>query len=501
MSDAIISSAGPLSVAVLSLLTVRFTLRGLGDAAYGVWIAAITLGEALSFLNLGIGRTISRHVTRRASNGTDLFLEAAFLAHMFFGVLGAVALAIAGTYLPSRIGVTTAGLAWAGPLFTLAGVVFLANQIVAFCNEVLIGQQRFRAQNFITTASAAVRFLGLLLLVWTGMTPLRVGVLHAVLAAATAVCALFAINPPSLGLSHFPRSVHWRALSENLRFGVLSQLIAGLASVIWQSGPLIIGVMLGSAAITPYYVGMRFPAVLLAAAWNIASVLFPAAGKWSEEDDNSRIVLRVGARLAFLVIAPAALVLMLVPDMILAAWLGSVPAGAAFLLRFATIAVVVDAIASSSVQLLWAHAILRPIVTGTAAGAVVALTATVSLVPQFGVGGAAVGLCLAILVAGACYVTASLRRAKYPARRFRIDLFDGVLLPLLAAGLLLKLVVRVVTPTNSTQVFSLCGVIELFFYLAFWRLGANIDERALVGRAGNKVAAFRWRILPHANSR
>ncbi|HYV98854.1 MAG TPA: hypothetical protein VE967_15475 [Gemmatimonadaceae bacterium] len=489
VGDALLNAAAPIVVAAFSLFSVRLTFRGLDAEAYGAWIAALTLADSLSFLSLGLGRIITRHVARQPTpRGRDSFLEGAWIAHCSVGAVGAIVLIISGLFLPAWLGVAKSGNSWASSLFAAAALAFAANQMLSFCNEVLAGQHRFRVTNMVGVVFAAVRLAAVALIAIAGMTPLRIGLLHASLAIATLVTTLVILQPSRLGVRLLPRRVDMAGVSVHVRFGFLSQIVAALSAFTWQCGPLTLGFLFGPAAITAYYVGMRIPAVLLTGAWNITMVLFPAAAsRHAQSLDQQRMLLRVGARTVVIALAPAVLMTALVPELLLRAWLGAVPEGAAFVLRVCSLAVLCDAVASSSVQLLWGTANMRRVVYGTAAAALVGGIGTLALARVGGVGGAALALTAAIATGGSFYVAAALRRTDYTLRRFVSDVFSGIIGPLAFAGAGIVGTMTAFHPSGLPAVVAIATGTCIVFYGLYWLRGATPEERALVIRARSRL--------------
>jgi O-antigen/teichoic acid export membrane protein len=448
-----------------------------------VWIAALTFADALAFLNIGIGRTISRHVARTKNLGArDSFLETAYLAHLFFGIIGIIAFTLAARYIPKQLGVPQEGFSWAVPLFALTGAIFFFNQLFSFCSETLVGQLRSRVPTLITAFTSLLRFCGILVLYLTGMTPLRVGSLYFAIALMAALTSMFLADLPSLGVRLVPTHIPFRSIVHRLQFGALSQLAAALTAVSWQFGPLFLGFAFGAAKITSYYLGMRIPAVLLTAAWNLAIVLFPAASKWSEHEENSHTVLRVGARLALVVVAPAAIILLCIPEYIFAAWLGTVPTGAVTVLRLGTLTVLIEAIATSSIQLLWGHGVMRVILRGTLTTAAITVILTVALAKHLALSGTAIALCTGVALSSGYYIRAALERTNYSFAGFLHDLLEGLALPLISMTVILLGLVTSLKPQRAVEIAALCLLSCTSFYLVFWKKGANQEERLLFTR-------------------
>jgi O-antigen/teichoic acid export membrane protein len=325
-----IGSAAPMLVAVIA---VPRLIRGLGADRFGVLTLAWMAIGYLSFLDLGLGRAITRLIAdrlalRRQREVPGIFWDAHLLLAGVALAGGVLAWALSGVLLDHAIKVPSALRGETRNTFHLIAitipVVVLGNGLRGF----LEAHQRFRAVNVIRVFVGIAGFLGpLCMLHWSPRVDITVALLSAVriitLAAFFACCLLAC---PELWTR---RCIGVTALAPLLRFG-------GWIAFDNVIGPLMISVdrfliagLLSVGMATYYVTPQEMMTKLLIIPMGLQQAIFPAFAGLSRE--AAATLYRKSADTLLLLMLPPALLVLLFSREVLTLWLGAVFASRSFL--------------------------------------------------------------------------------------------------------------------------------------------------------------------------
>ncbi len=494
MRDGIIHYSGIVVSGLAAIFVVPVMVKGLGAESYGLWVAALSLSGVVSFVDFGLNSSISREVSgglhgaERAD--TIRFVRAAGTAYLLIGLAGGSLIFALGWILRGDLHLSPLDAQLAPWVFALVAVAHLADQIQAYAFAGLIGLRRFDVVNLIMVGFALVRAGGIIALTWSGYGLLGVAAWHATAVAIATGVALTFVGRRDPALRWTLGRLDWAALRRHVSFGLLSQLLLGSVNVIWETAPLLIGLTLGSAWITPFHIGMKFPLGVWLLSWRAAQVLFPAASEQGRQNGlaSTRGIFEVGTRWILVLVLPFCIILEIVAPRLLEAWLGSVPPEAVTVLRLGAAAVLIDALGEGALQVMWGQGAVRKALAVTGTVAVLTVGLTLLLLGPLGIRGAALALLLSVGVGSSWFFLASARAyGVHPLR----------LVHALASGLLLPGAACAVTALASTRWNALSGwpgVITTCFlsgsaYVAALALhGGREEERAFV-RGGAKLVA------------
>lgn len=405
MRDGIINYSGFLVSGIIGLILVPFLLRGLGKEAYGLWIAALAIAAIPGVLELGVSFSIRREVSAlggEASEETTRFVASAGSAYLGLGVLGAASIGFSGPFLSRGLHLTAATQGIAASVFAAVALGFIANQMVVYATAILVGLQRFGALNLITIFGAIVRAIGIIALLWAGKNVVWVATWQAGiggLMAAAGLVLVVRLQPQYRLRLDWP---DWSSLRPHLPFGFASLLSTLASKLLWESGTVLIGFIMGSAQVVPYYIGQKFPTAVSFFGWRLAEVLFPAASEYERKQDLSRTreVLEVGTRWVMVLVVPICIVLWVIAPNLLHAWLGEVQPEAVSVLRLTAAAILVDSLGVSSLHVLWGRGAARTVLAVLGGSAAANIVLSIWLLGRVGVTGPAWAL-LCVLSVGA----------------------------------------------------------------------------------------------------
>lgn len=254
--------------------------------------------------------------------------------------------------------------------------------------------------------------------------------------------------------------------------------------MIWDIAPLVVGLVLGSMWIVPYYIAQQFPTSVGPVIWSIAEALFPAVSQHQRDQEMARTreILEVGTRWIVVVALPLCLGLWIVAPRLLQAWVGNVPPGAVLILRLITVAVFMEGVSAASIQVLWGRGVMRTLVIIPCCLMVASLGLTLILLPRMGFVGAAWGLVVPMLLASLVYLRIGARTCGINVRDLIYSSIAGLLLPVLVF-LAIGLGINSLAGPGWTGVVATCLGGGLGYLISFIFTGAREDELALVRKA------------------
>jgi O-antigen/teichoic acid export membrane protein len=182
LRDAVVNASGILISSAVALLVVPIMLRGLGAAAYGLWIAvSAVVAIAVSF-DLGLGWTVVRQIAADSRGEpkaeTVQFFQAAANAYLVLGVLSGAVLWIVGLVVAYQMPFSPELRAVAPFLFAMAGIGLVGERMTAFAVAVLHGMRRFGSAVMLVSGFAILRGVGIAMLLWNGGSVREVAVWH-----------------------------------------------------------------------------------------------------------------------------------------------------------------------------------------------------------------------------------------------------------------------------------------------------------------------------------
>jgi O-antigen/teichoic acid export membrane protein len=314
---------------VSGLVVTPVVIHSIGTPAFGVWsfIGSVTI--YLSVLDFGVGPSIVRFAAeahgRRAVEDLN---EVASTGLAMYAVIGAVTLPVGlllAWIVPSAVGAPH-DLVWDARVATLLVVVALALRFpLGLFNNLLVSRQRFDLQNLANFVSTVLYALLVALLVprWGGL------VLLAALTLATTVLRLslpLAWLRRELPELRIARRYVTRARLRTLTVFSSSNFLVHVAQkIVFSTDVIVVGIVLGSAASGVYSVPAKLFALAFGVGTAATSLMFPAFAELEGAGDSARQrrLLLVGLRSGTALMLLLALPLLLIPDLLIHAWIGT----------------------------------------------------------------------------------------------------------------------------------------------------------------------------------
>jgi O-antigen/teichoic acid export membrane protein len=348
-----IGSAAPMLVAVIA---VPRLIQGLGADRFGILTLAWMAIGYLSFLDLGLGRAITRLIAdrlalRRHQELPGIFWDAHLLLAGVALAGGAMAWVLSGVLLNHALKIPAALHDETRNCFHLIAVtipvVVLANGLRGF----LEAHQRFRAVNVIRVLVGIAGFLGpLCMLHWSPRVDITVAMLSAVriiTLVAFFVCCLLAC--PEVWTR---RCFGVTPLAPLLRFGGWIAFDNVLGPLMISVDRFLIASLLSVGMATYYVTPQEMMTKLLIIPMGLQQAIFPAFAGLSRE--AAAVLYRKSADTLLLLMLPLALLVRMFSREVLTLWLGAPFASRSFMvLQWLAVGVLINSLAhlpSSMIQ-------------------------------------------------------------------------------------------------------------------------------------------------------
>ncbi len=325
-----LSVYGVYAAAIVSGLVVTpVVIHSIGKSAFGVWsfIGSVTI--YLSVLDFGVGPSIVRFAAEaHGRSAPDDINEVASTGLAMYAVIGAITIPIGlvlAWIVPIAVGAPQ-NLVWDARVATLLVVISLALRFpLGLFNNLLVARQRWDVQNLAAVISTILYALLVVLLLprWGGL------VLLGALTLATTVVRL------GLPLAWLRREVPelriaWRFVSRaRLRaltlFSSSNFLVHVAQKIVFSTDVIVVGIVLGSSASGVYSVPAKLFALVFGIGTAATSLMFPALAELhgAGKPDQQRRLLLVGLRAGTALMLLLALPLLLIPDLLIHAWIGN----------------------------------------------------------------------------------------------------------------------------------------------------------------------------------
>lgn len=278
---------------LLALILMPLVLGVLGDSQYGTWVFISAIAGYSGLLGLGLGPTVSRYVAAHHAQGDSQQVNRVVNAiGAVYLTMSAVAVAIAGVLawlvpvLWPNSGVSVTELRW---VILVLGVNVAVSILGCVFGGILVGLQRFELERAFVFGSGIVRFVLTLLVLqkeW-GLLILAFITLATTLAENLGyVACAFRLMP---GLRFGPQHFRRQTLRECFSFSAFAFLEVAATKLIESTDCIVIGCVLGTEAIVPYYVAQRLCQYISKPLQCIASVCLPRAGELHSQGNTAEL--------------------------------------------------------------------------------------------------------------------------------------------------------------------------------------------------------------------
>ena len=499
MRDGLINYSSLLITGVSSIILIPIFVRHLGAEFYGIWLAAFAISGIVAAFDFGLAWSVTREIAANL-HGThademSIFVQAAGQAYIALGLVGGALIAVGGAKLSPGLHLSAQGSAVAPLMFAILGIAFLADRVFSFSTAVLAGLRRFDLLNILLIVSTVARTAVTIVVLLAGSSVNTVAAVYAVVAWGTALASQVVVvrMRPEFQMRRYV--LHYRVLRPHFSFGINTLLTTFAAKAIWESAPLILGFVRGSAAIVPFQIGQRLPTAISDLNWRVSEVLFPAAGAQQNARDmqGMRALLEFGTRWSVVLTLPLCLLLAIVAPDLLTIWIGNPPQESIWVLRIMSAAIACEAIGVGANNVLLGRGAAGTVCIVHAVFSVPILLASFALVKTIGIIGPAIALLAVLLLISLVLLHIAARRCGTSIFAVLLHSIRGVVLPTIASVACTLLLLKTIHPRNWTTLIAMVITAVLVYSASLYFKGGREEERELV-RASMRVpvSAARW---------
>ncbi len=436
------------------LVLMPFTLRILGDDHYGMWVFINAIAGYSGLLNLGFGQTLSRYVSAYHAQGDSERLN------RVVNLIGVIYLAT------STLAVTIAAVvAWLAPtlwpqslipatemrlVILLLGINTAIGILGSVFGGVLLGLQRWDLERAMLVSSSLARF-GLTLFFLTnresGLLMMALITLGTTLVENGGLVWAASRQAPELRFGR--RYLSRETFHECAHFGTFSMLDMVAAKVIENTDSIVIGCVLGPAAIVPYNVASRLCQLIVKPLQLIGQICLPQAGAYhaTGQIHMLRELVTKGMGLALLLIAGYFIGASFFGPMLMQTWLGKTYHDAQLLMMVMLSAQLVGTPMKVVSGVLYGMGDARRPALTYILEAFGKLMLSLLLIVPFGLVGAAIATAVPmVLVELGLLLPYALHQLQLPVRRLWREAIAPQLLPLVALWVYSAIVTAQVSP-------------------------------------------------------
>lgn len=429
---------------VIGFVMLPFNLAHLGPAQYGLWILVGGVTAHFSILDLGYGGATVKFVAQyRAHRNARALNEIASTLFFIFAGIGLVAYGAAAllAFNLDHVFRLTPEQAETGKAILLIVAVHAAiNFPFSVFGGITSGFQRYDINNFVATATtitaAAVNAsvlmggYGLVTLV-AATTAVRISAYYFYRLNAYRVFPDLRIRP-----SLFCR----KRLRELTGFSVYSAIIDWAYKLNYQLDAIVIGAVVGSAAVSVWAVAERLISGTQRLTNQLNGVLFPVVVDRDQRAHREHLqqILLQGTRLSLVMVMPIAMSLVLLAEPLVRAWVGPDMLGAVPVIQILAIAVAIRVGNASGTILLKGAGQHRKLALVNLTTGLANVGLSVLLIGPYGLPGVAMGTLLPIACSSVFILyPAACRLSGLPLRRAVVRAILPAVWPAFAtAGLL-----------------------------------------------------------------
>lgn len=268
---------------VVGLFLVRYVKDTLGDQGYGAWIFVNSIAGYTGLLYAGFGAAICRYTAKyhtsenwTALNQTASSIFTVYAINSLLCVVGAIVLAL---FAPSISDWQGESIFDVRLTMLIIGVAAMVGMLGSVFGGILIGVHRFDIKRTIQIAGTVARvILVVSLLQWRpGLVSMAIAFLCVNIGENLAyyLCARHVVPQLQVSLRGARREVY----AETLPFVGWNALSMVSEYLIYLTDTVVIGCVLGTAAVTPYYIALRLCQMMRLPIDHVAEAALPRAGE------------------------------------------------------------------------------------------------------------------------------------------------------------------------------------------------------------------------------
>lgn len=291
---------------LIGLFLMPYVLTTVGDAQYGLWLFICSFAGYSGLLNLGFGETVSRFVAHHHAKNeiTRINQVVSVIGSVYLG-MSVVLLGLSGllawlaSFLYDWGETSVTEIRW---VIFLLGVNVSVGMLGSVFGGVITGLQRIDLERGFRTLSGIARLVMTVILLQKEHALITLATIFLLTTLIENIGYLTIVFRQMPGLRIGRRYLSRETFKECFGFSMFA-LMENLASrLIDATDTIVIGAMLGTRYIIPYFVAHRLMTVIVQPLQMIGAIVMPRGAELgaNENDENLRILVQKGLGISFL---------------------------------------------------------------------------------------------------------------------------------------------------------------------------------------------------------
>jgi O-antigen/teichoic acid export membrane protein len=320
--------AGVIANLAVGFFLSPFLVHRLGDSGYGLWVLVLSVTGYMGLLDSGLRISIVKHTAeynaRRDEEGLNRVLVTGLSLYGSLSVVVMLLAILASAWFGVFFKVPATDVPVGRILVLIAGVNVSLTLPLGVFGGLLSGLQRYDHVNRASIVVLAVRTAAIVAAVWSGFGLIALGLIHVATQILNGVMLIDMARREFRAMSLRPRRLEWdtvRTLYSYSGFIVLNNVAMFL---LFYSGEVIIGMFVGTAAVTPYAIARSLVGYLASFIGAMTQVFHPYASDQHERGNAGAVgqALLIGTRLSLLIALPVGVGFLLVGPTFIGLWVG-----------------------------------------------------------------------------------------------------------------------------------------------------------------------------------
>jgi O-antigen/teichoic acid export membrane protein len=486
-----------LGLAVAFLLS-PFLVHSLGDSHYGLWVLVLSVTGYMGLLDTGLRVSIVKHTaTYNARGDAEGLNRILFTGLSLYTALSLVVVLLsigAGTFFESLFSVPAADVPMGRSLAVIAGLNVAIGLPLGIFGGLLAGLQRY---DLLTRAGIIVllaRTVAIVAAVSAGYDLLALGWIHIASQLLNAALLISSARQQFPQMDLRPRRVDKDTVRTLYAYGGYIVLNTVAMFLLFYSGEVLIGMFIGTAAVTGFSIARSLVQYLSAIIGSMTQVFHPYASDQHERGNSEAVIdaLLIGTKTTLLIALPVGVAYLIIGPAFITLWMGpEYGRSAGVVLAILTVPQIVWLSQSTAANILLGVGRHRMITTLNLATGAAGILLGLILVRRFGAIGVAAGGALPVLISYGLILPAWTARAlKISLRDYLSGAFWGPIAAVVPFGVCLMAFARLWPATHLSMLALQVVMCLLVFVPSAYFLALNRGERQRC------VARFKaWRPL------
>ena len=304
VNNALFNAVSGMIPLVLSFVFWPYIVDTLGDSSYGIYALVSTVIGYFSLLDLGLGNAVVKYVAEYSGKDrrhTEEVVGVALSVFLAAGVIGIlIILSIARVLATSILKIPAELVDTAYQAFCAASLGFFLTMLLTLFTAITNGLSRYDISSSAMAVMGVATTVGAVLLLRAGFSLIHLVWLNVLIPLAVVVFYFIMVRRLLPGIS-FRLRLNRQTLKQILHFGMFAMLSRVTDVISSQVNLLIIGAILGVAAVTYYVIPFTILSRLTNLLCRIGMVIFPAISELQGQNrhDTIRELYLTASRIIF----------------------------------------------------------------------------------------------------------------------------------------------------------------------------------------------------------